>query len=164
MAGTGAVLLEIFLRGNDILQKDLFELEEMTYSPAVNVRDFSTSFKKIVEYWDKHEGMEEKILEVLGEEGYRADVDKIMFDKGELKETKKGVLEAIRLGEDEAVKKVIKEEIGTLIDLLKAHIFAVDDFFAGIAWDELREESLTKIRLLQIIPSDEVLKEDWRAK
>jgi hypothetical protein len=162
MPQTPANPLEILVRGNEILKKDMLELEEMTYSPAVNTRDFSTEFTRIVTFWNQHEIMEEKILEVLSLEGYKSDLEAIMFNKGNLKILRETVVSSIKSGDDERIKSVIKNELCRIIDLLRAHMLAVDTLFAGIDWEKIRKESLTKIQLLQIIPSDKVLNASWK--
>lgn len=153
--------LEILLKGNDILKKDMLELEEMTYSPAVNTRDFALTFRRICDYWNQHELMEEKILEVLSLEGYNHDMEQILFNKGNLKLLRGTIMNAIKSGNDEVMKSVIKNEVCRIIDLLRAHMLAVDTYFARVDWDELNKDSLTRIQLLQIIPSDRILKAKW---
>lgn len=156
--------LEILMRGNDILKKDMLELEETTYSPAVNTRDFALTFRRIVDYWNQHELLEEKILEVLSREGYSHDMEQILFNKGNLKILRATILKAIRSGDDDRIKSVINNELCRIIDVLRAHMLAVDIFFAGIDWDNLDSDALTRIQLLQVIPSDKIVKAKWNSR
>ena len=149
--------LEILLREHELVRKEVLELEEMTYSPSVNTRDFSELFRRLSRFWDMHEEKEENLIKVLSFEGYRVDFEKVYFEHGILSGHRKAILEAIDSGDEEIIKQVIKTTCGELIDVLRAHMMAEDMLFASISWEELDKETLQKILLLQIIPSEELI-------
>src|SRR3989344_1447964 len=149
--------LEILMREHELVRKEALELEEMTYSPSVNTRDFSELFRRLSRFWDMHEAKEEKLIKILNFEGYRVDFDKVYFEHGILSGHRKAIIEAINSGDEEIIKRVIKTTCGELIDVLRAHMMAEDMIFASVAWEEIGSETLQKIMLLQIIPSDDLV-------
>lgn len=149
--------LEIVSRGNEMLRQELINLDEMTYSAAVNTRDFSEEFRRIVELWDRHASTEERILDLLKKEGYKPNVENLNFYNGSLRELERRVSEALKLGDEDLIRSIIKNELCLTVDLLRAHMLAIDDFIASIDWQKLDEDVLNKIRLLQIIPSEKII-------
>ena len=148
--------LDILLKENEVLRKDLIKLEEMTYSPSVNSRDFSFIFKSLIRFWDEHSSKEDKILRVLEQEGFNVFLENMRFRYGRLKELRDRILDAIKSGRDEDIKHVLKNDCCEIIDTLRAHIIASDDVLSSIEWSKLRNSAVERIQLLQIIPNDKI--------
>lgn len=145
--------LEILRREHTIIQKHISELDEMTYSVSVNVRDLSFLFKEVFRFLEQHERKEELLFEVLSEAGIEIPIENLNVGQGDLKEKADGVLKVLEKGEDEEVKSVLYGVCTELIDRIKAHIMAEEDVFEKISWDNLDKKTLEKIELLQIVPS-----------
>ncbi|MEK6854718.1 MAG: hemerythrin domain-containing protein [Nanoarchaeota archaeon] len=140
-----------------IIMNHIFLLDDMAFSVSVNETDFSSVFRALVEVWDQHEIKEELLFSVLAEEGYNVPVENIKFEHGELRKFKDIILEAINSGDEEKFKNMLKNVCGKMIDLLRAHTFAEEDILQNVSWEQLSEETLDKIKLLQILPHKDLL-------
>jgi len=147
--------IEILRREHEALRREINNIEEMTYSPSVNVRDFSFLFKELFKFWDMHEEKERKLFGVLNELGFDFKMDTIKFNDGDLIEYRTAVTDAINSGDESRIKELLHGICGELVDILKAHLMAQEMVFDKIDWNNLDKESLEKIELLQILPTDE---------
>ncbi|MBU0977312.1 MAG: hemerythrin domain-containing protein [Nanoarchaeota archaeon] len=139
------------------IQKLLSELDEMTYSLSVNVRDLSFSFKEILRLLEEHEEKEALMFEALAEGSVEMPLEKFNFEHGDLKEKIDLVLKALDDGDEEVIKNVLHSTCGELVDRIKAHVFAEESVFNTIDWERVDKSVLEKIELLQIIPSRKLL-------
>ena len=142
-----------------IILEHVSDLEEMTYSVSVNLRDFSLLFRSLVNLWNRHEKKEELLFKVLSESGYNIPIEKLEFEHGELKNLRIIIMDAINDGGDEKIKEVLENICGNLIDLLKSHTLAEEIILENISWDKLKKETIDKIELLQIIDSEKLLED-----
>jgi hypothetical protein len=149
--------LDILSREHELIRKEISALEEMTYSPSVNTRDFSELFNRLSRLWDIHEQKDETLFKILSLNGYKVFIEDMKFNKGTLFSYKKAILEALESGNEEIIKRVLKTTCCNLIDLLKAHAFSEEMLLENVSWNELDEETKQKIRLIQVIPSEELL-------
>lgn len=149
--------LEILRREHQIIQKYISELDEMTYSVSVNVRDLSFLFKEVFRFLEDHEKKEDLLFEALAEGGYEIAIDQIKFEHGDIKEKRDIVLKALNRGEDEEIKSVLYSVCAELIDRIKAHILAEENLLEKIPWSKLDKITIEKIELLQIVPSRRLL-------
>ncbi len=149
---------EILKREYTIIKKYISDLEEMTYSVSVNTRDFSFLFRNLCNFWDQHESKEEKVLRVLSEVGLGLSLEKIEFEHGELKRYRDSIIVAIESGDENKIKDVLKKECGEIVDMLRAHTIAAEILLGNISWDKLNKETIEKIELLQIIPSEDIFR------
>lgn len=149
--------LGVLRREHQAIQKRLSELDEMTYSMAVNVRDLSFSFREVLRLLEKHEEKEELLLEILSQEGISVSIESLNTRYGELKEKMDVVLEVLEGGDEREIKEILHGACGELIDRIKAHIYAEENVFSKINWSKVDKRTLDKIGLLQIIPSRKLL-------
>jgi len=149
--------LEILRKEHAIIQKHVSELDEMTYSVSVNVRDFSFLFREILRLLEMHEKKEELMFEVLSASGIEMPVENIKLDYGEFKEKCDAVLKALNRGKEEEIKSVLYGVCTELVDRIKAHVMAEEQIFDKINWSKIDKKTLEKIELLQILPSRRLL-------
>jgi hemerythrin-like domain-containing protein len=149
--------LEILRREHSLIQKHISELDEMTYSVSVNVRDLSFLFKEVLKFLEQHENKEDLMFEVLSDVGIEIPVDNLKFGRGDLKEKSETVLKVLEKGDDEEIKSVLYGACAELVDRIKAHILAEENVLEKIPWGKLDKKTIEKIELLQIIPSRRLL-------
>jgi hemerythrin-like domain-containing protein len=148
---------EILKKEHQVILKNISELDEMTYSVSVNVRDLSFLFKEVLRYLEQHEKKEELLFEALSEGGYIISIDQVKFEHGDLKEKKDTIMRALNSGDEEEIKDVLYSTCAELIDLIKAHILAEESALEKVPWDKLDKKTIEKIELLQIVPSRKLL-------
>ncbi len=154
---SGEEPLEILRREHAIIQKHISELDEMTYSVSVNVRDFSFLFKEVLKFLEAHEEKEELMIEALAEAGVEIPVDNLKLKHGEIKEKSDAVLKALDGGNEEEIRSVLYGVCAELVDRIKAHVLAEEHVFDKIDWGKLDKKTLDRIKLLQIVPSRKLL-------
>ena len=149
--------LEILRREHSLIQKYISDLDEMTYSVSVNVRDLSFLFKEVMRFLEQHENKEELLFEVLAEAGIEIPVDNLKVGHGGLKEKSDSVLEVLERGDEEEIKSVLYGACAELVDRIKAHLLAEENVLGKVPWNTLDKKTIEKIELLQIIPSRRLL-------
>ncbi|MBS3077700.1 hemerythrin domain-containing protein [Candidatus Pacearchaeota archaeon] len=149
--------IEIIKKEHQIIQKYISELDEMTYSVSVNVRDLSFMFKEVFRFLEQHEKKEELLFEALSDGGYEIAIEQVKFEHGDIKEKRDIVLKAINKGDEGEIKGVLHIECAELVDRIKAHILAEEGAMDKIRWDKVDKDTVEKIELLQIVPSRKLL-------
>jgi len=96
--------IEIIKKEHQIIQKYISELDEMTYSVSVNVRDLSFMFKEVFRFLEQHEKKEELLFEALSDGGYEIAIEQVKFEHGDIKEKRDIVLKAINKGDEGEIK------------------------------------------------------------
>jgi hemerythrin-like domain-containing protein len=80
------------------IERELLELETIINSPTINYPNLIHVYKRLHDFWNKHELTEEKIFPIFKHENIVVPVKKMIFEHGELRPLKEALINAMNSG------------------------------------------------------------------
>src|SRR3989344_2504377 len=126
------------------------EIEVIMSAEPINYPNLIHTFNELTEFWDKHEEKEEKLFELLNEEGFNIPIEKIKFEHGELRKHQNAIKDGMSSGSEFKLKESLENNGKEMIKKIRTHINFEDEFIYTIPISQFKESTITKLETLKL--------------
>ena len=140
--------VKILREEHEAIEMELSELDFImdADNEVINYSNLVHTFWKVCELWEAHEKMEEKVFEVMKNEGFEIPIETILLEHVDLREHVKRIKDAINSGSDAKVREALAKDMRKLVDILRKHADDEEEILTGVLISEFSQEGLDEIR------------------
>jgi len=132
------------------IEQYMKEIEVIMSAEPINYPNLIHTFNELTEFWDKHEEKEEKLFELLNEEGFNIPIEKIKFEHGELRKHQNAIKDGMSSGSEFKLKESLENNGKEMIKKIRTHINFEDEFIYTIPISQFKESTITKLETLKL--------------
>jgi len=126
------------------LERELIELEEIISSEIINYPNLIHVYKRLHDFWNKHEREEEMIFPILKHEKIVVPVRLMFFEHSQLSPHKEALINAINSGNDSKIKEALGRHATVIILKLREHINKEDEVLYRITLEQFTDEEIER--------------------
>lgn len=112
---------------HELIERELIELETIIEAEIINYGNLVHVYNKLHDLWNKYEEKEEKIFPIMGKEGIKIPVKKVLFEHKVLRPHKEKMKKAIESGSEFEMRTALENNGIVIIKKLREHIEFEDE-------------------------------------
>ena len=125
--------LEIELKELEaLISPEIDEIEGEEEEKEVNYPNLTHTIKRLIEFWNSHEGKEEKFLREMEDKYQNLKFDTILFQHKELSGHKTVIMNAINSGNEFEIKVALDTDGRIILDKIRKHMKEENELFDKI--------------------------------